>query len=49
MEGQDLAVQLKDFGFNEDQIRLALKNATDKTIEGLVGWIDDHKNLEPYL
>lgn len=49
MEGQDLSAQLKDFGFNDDQIRLSLKHATEKTIEGLVAWIDEHQNLEPFL
>jgi hypothetical protein len=49
MESQDLTAQLKDFGFSEDQIRLSLKHSTDKTIDGLVTWITDHENLEPFL
>jgi len=49
MESQDVKAQLKDFGFNDDQIIVALKHSANKSVEGLVQWISDHPEIEELI
>jgi hypothetical protein len=49
MQNEDVSQGLKDMGFQEDQIAIALKHSGDKTLEGLINWIDAHPNLEEFI
>jgi hypothetical protein len=49
MQTNDASATLKEMGFTDDQITLALKHSQDKSLEGLINWIDANPNLEKYL
>jgi len=44
----DLTPTLLDMGFTNEQIAVAQKHATDKSLDGLVTWISEHPNLEEF-
>ncbi len=49
MQTNDNTSTLKDMGFTDDQITLAQKHSEDKSLEGLINWIDANPNLEKYM
>ncbi len=49
MEIEDFTPTLLDMGFTQEQITVAQKHATDKSLDGLVTWISDHPNLEEFV
>jgi len=48
MEIEDLTPTLLDMGFTQEQITVAQKHSTDKSLDGLVTWITNHPNLEEF-
>lgn len=49
METEDFTSQLKELGFNDDQIAVAKQHSPDKTYEGLINWITEHPNPEEFM
>ena len=43
-----LTNELKDMGFNDEQIKIGLKHATQKNLEGVITWISENPDfIEP--
>jgi hypothetical protein len=49
MQNSEVSANLKDMGFTDDQITIALKHSQDKSLEGLINWIDANPNLEKFV
>jgi len=49
MENSSLATQLKEMGFTDDQIAVATKHSSDKSLEGVIGWLETHPNIEEFV
>jgi hypothetical protein len=49
METEDLSKTLLDMGYTSDQATLALKHSANKSLDGLITWIDENPNLEKFM